>query len=370
MYKMFLGALLVMVTLSSVAHADLNVSTDTFGTTSDGRVVTRYTITNANGLKASLIDLGAILVTMEVPDRDGTLANVNLGCKTPDDYLTISPYFGCIAGRNANRIAKGKFTLDGKEYSLAINNEPNHLHGGIIGFNKVQWQAEAFLTPNKAGVKFTYHAKDGEEGYPGNLQTNVWYTLNNRNELTIRYQATTNKPTPVNLTQHSYWNLAGQGNGTILDHELTLNADNYTPTDETLIPTGEILPVKGTPFDFTMAKTVGKEIGDVEGGYDLNFVLNRGEEDRGLVWAATLRDPKSGRTMTVHTTEPGIQLYSGNFLEGTITGLENKVYPKNGALCLETQHFPDAINQPNFESTVLRPGEVYNHFTVHAFSAE
>jgi len=339
-----------------------------YGTTADGVAVRQYTLTTAQGLRAVLIDYGATLVSLETPDREGNLANITLACPDLASYEANSPYFGCIAGRCANRIAKGKFTLEGEEYTLAINNEPNHLHGGVKGFDKVVWQSEGFTTDNGVGVKFTYLSEDMEEGYPGNLTSVVKYTLSNDNTLSFDYEATTDKATVVNLTQHSYWNLGGHGAGTILDHELLIRATHYTPGDETMIPTGEIAPVAGTPLDFTEPTAIGLRIDQVEGGYDHNFVVdgNPGE----LRHAATVSDPKTGRTMEIHTTEPGIQFYSGNFLDGSFEGLDGVIYPKHSGLCLETQHYPDSINKPEWPSVVLRPGETYRHYTVHTFTAK
>jgi aldose 1-epimerase len=331
----------------------------------EGEYITAYTLTNSNGLSATIIDYGAILVNFLAPDRDGKLADINLACANYESYAKDSPYFGAIVGRYGNRIAKGKFTLDNQEYTLAINNEPNHLHGGIKGFDKVMWDGRESVSSDWAKVTFTYVSEDGEEGYPGTLSCTVSYTLNNDDELVFDYTATTDKATPVNLTQHSYWNLGGHGSGDILDHELMLNADHYTPTDDTFIPIGEIAPVEGTPYDFTSPKTIGSRIGQVEGGYDINYVLN--SKDGSLALAARVHDPESGRVMEIYTTEPGIQFYTGNFLDGTFAGKDGVVYEKNGAFCLETQHFPDSPNQPNFPSTILRPGETYRHTTKHKF---
>lgn len=339
-----------------------------YGETKDGGAVSQYTLTNANGLKAVLIDYGATLVSLETPDRDGNFANITLGCPNLQSYEENSPYFGCVAGRCANRIALGKFTLDGTEYTLATNNPPNHLHGGEKGFDKKVWTSEGFTTAQGVGVKFTYQSADMEEGYPGNLLSTVKYTLGNDNSLSFEYEATTDKPTVVNLTQHSYWNLGGHGAGTILDHVLKLHASRYTPTEETLIPTGEIAPVAGTAFDFTEPTAIGARIDQVEGGYDLNFVLDESPDP--LKPAARVSDPKTGRVMEIYTTEPGIQFYSGNFLDGSFEGLDGVIYPKHSGFCLETQHFPDSINKPEWPSVVLRPGEVYRHHTVHRFSAE
>jgi aldose 1-epimerase len=369
-------------------RTQMSVTKEPFGHLPDGSAVEIFTLTNDGGLKARLMTYGAILVSFEVPGRDGRPGDVVLGYGTLDGYVKNNPYFGAIVGRYGNRIAKGLFTLDGVPYKLAANNGENHLHGGVKGFDKVVWAAEPVKEAGAVGVKFTYLSKDGEEGYPGNLACAVTYKLTNvkgralaaevdlrakpgapsaDNELTISYEATTDKATPVNLTHHSYWNLAGQGNGDILRHELGLNADRYTPVDKGLIPTGEIVPVKGTPMDFTTPMAIGARIAQVEGGYDHNYVLNRIGE--GLFPAARLHDPQSGRTMEISTTEPGIQFYSGNFLDGTITGKSGKVYQKHCGLCLETQHFPDSPNKPNFPSTILKPGNVYKSLTIHKFSA-
>lgn len=364
-----LGALLLSAGLASADEGKtMGIEVGAYGTTKDGIAVKQYTLTNCNGLKAVLIEYGATLVTFEAPDRNGKLANITLACKDLAGYEAHSPYFGAIAGRCANRIAKGKFTLDGVDYTLAVNNPPNHLHGGLKGFDKVVWQSEGFTTANGVGVKFTYVSKDMEEGYPGNLTSVVRYTLNNDNELSFDYEATTDKATVVNLTQHSYWNLGGHGAGTILDHELTLNAANYTPNDPTAIPTGEIAPVAGTPLDFTKATAIGARIDQVEGGYDLNFVLN--DTSSNLHPAAKVSDPKSGRVMEVSTTEPGIQFYSGNFLDGSFEGIDGVIYPKHSGFCLETQHYPDSINKPAWPTVVLKPGETYRHHTVHKFSVK
>lgn len=364
-----LGAV-VLACSAALAHegTTMGIAVSPYGTTADGVAVKQYTLTNQHGLKAVLIDYGATLVTLDTPDRDGKMANITLACPSLESYEANSPYFGAIAGRCANRIAKGKFTLDGTEYTLAVNNGPNHLHGGVQGFDKVVWRSEGYTTDNGVGVKFTYVSADMEEGYPGTLTTVVRYALNNDNELSFDYEATTDKPTVCNLTQHSYWNLGGHGAGTILDHVLTLNAAQYTPGDDTFIPTGEIAPVAGTPLDFTEAVAIGARIDQVPGGYDHNFVLN--DTSRELHLAARVSDPKSGRVMEIHTTEPGIQFYSGNFLDGSFEGLDGVIYPKHSGFCLETQHYPDSINKPEWPSVVLRPGETYRHHTVHKFSTE
>jgi len=366
----FFLALGLLLALGTAGAEDSRMGLDVgdYGTTSDGQVVKAYTLTNTHGLRAMLIDYGATLVSLETPDRDGKLANITLACPNLESYEKNSPYFGAIAGRCANRIAKGKFSLDGKAYTLAVNNEPNHLHGGIKGFDKVVWQSAGFTSDAGVGVTFTYVSKDMEEGYPGNLTTTVKYTLTNDNELSFTYEATTDQATVVNLTQHSYWNLGGHGAGTILDHVLQINANRFTPGDATMIPTGEIAPVAGTPLDFTTPTPIGARIDQVEGGYDLNYVLNDTTPE--LHFAARVSDPKSGRVMEIHTTEPGIQFYSGNFLDGSFEGLDGVVYPKHSGFCLETQHYPDSINKPEWPTVVLRPGETYRHYTVHKFTAE
>jgi aldose 1-epimerase len=308
---------------------------------------------------------GATLVSLEVPDRTGRPGDIVLGYDTLDGYIKNNPYFGSTVGRYGNRIAKGRFTLDGATYQLATNNGENHLHGGTKGVDKVVWKAESVRGDGEVGVKFSYLSKDGEEGYPGNLNITVVYTLTNDNELKISYEATTDKATPVNLTHHSYFNLAGEGD--VLAHELTINADAYTPVDAGLIPTGEIRPVKDSPFDFTTPHTIGERIAQVEGGYDHNFVLRSGGGKMDVAVQAV--EPKSGRVMEISTTEPGLQFYSGNFLDGTITAKGGKAYLKHYGFCLETQHFPDSPNKPNFPSTILRPGAVYKSLTIHKFSA-
>ncbi|GMV92552.1 MAG: aldose 1-epimerase [Candidatus Hydrogenedentota bacterium] len=351
----------------ATAQAKVQISERPFGQMPDGGVVTAFTLTNANGVKATLIELGATLVSLEVPDRDGNMADVVLGWDTVEDYLDHGSFFGCIAGRYANRIAKGKFTLDGTEYTLATNNEPNHLHGGNVGFDKVVWKGVPFATEEGPSVRFTYLSKDGEEGYPGNLACAVTYTLTNKDELKIAYEAETDKATPVNLTHHSYFNLAGHDTGSVLDTVLMIDASRYTPVDDTLIPTGELAPVLGTPFDFTEAHPINAKFDQVEGGYDLNYVLDK--TTGWLELAARATEPSSGRVMEVLTTEPGIQLYTGNFLNAT-GGKGGAEYPKNSGFCLETQRFPDTPNHPNFPSCILRPGDKYSHITIYRFSTE
>jgi aldose 1-epimerase len=340
-----------------------------FGKTPDGTPVELYVLTNANGLKAKVMTYGATLTELDVPDRDGKLGDVVLGFDDLEGYLKGHPFFGSTVGRVANRIAKGKFTLDGKEYKLAVNNGPNSLHGGLKGFDKVVWKAETVQKPDAAAVKFSYHSRDGEEGYPGNLDATVTYTLTNDNELRLDYTATADKATPVNLTNHTYFNLAGNGN--MLGHELMLEADRYTPTDDTLIPTGEIKPVRDTPLDFTTPHTIGSRIARLKGdpgGYDHNFVLGGGGKK--LALAARVREPKTGRVMEMYTTEPGVQFYTGNFLDGKLKGKGGVVYAKHQAFCLEAQHFPDSVNHANFPPMILRPGKTYTQTTVYKFSAK
>lgn len=361
---------MVAASLCTVAQGlEMTIKKDVFGKTTDGQTVNAWTLENGLGMRAVLIEYGAILQRLETLDREGSSANIVLGFDTLEGYETQNPYFGCIVGRYANRIADARFTLDGKEYTLAPNDNGNTLHGGEKGFDKVVWESAAATGRDDAvGVVFRYTSADGEEGYPGELQAKVTYWLSGENGLEIEYEATTDKATVVNLTHHSYFNLAGQGDMDVLDHRLHLNADHYTPTDEGFIPTGEIAPVADTPFDFTKATRIGSRIRDVEGGYDLNYALNG--PTGWLRYAARVIDPDTGRHMTIHTTEPGIQFYSGNFLDGTITGTDGKVYERHYGFCLETQRFPDTPNQPHFPSAVLRPGEVYKHKIVHRFGAE
>jgi len=345
-----------------------------FGKTADGTPVELYTLTNANGLEAKITNYGGIVVSLLVPDRDGKPGDVVLGYETLEEYIENNPYFGTLVGRYGNRIARGKFTLEGIEYTLAQNDGENHLHGGPKGFDKVVWKADAVRSKKSVGLKLTYLSKDGEEGYPGNLSVTVVYTLTNDNELKIEYTAVTDKVTIVNLTHHGYFNLAGAGLGDILGHELMIKADRFTPVDKGLIPTGELRSVKGTPMDFTRAVAIGARIDQAAGqlvlggGYDHNWVLNNG--DGSLALAAKVYEPTTGRVMEVYTTEPGIQFYSGNFLDGSITGKGGKVYEYRYGFCLETQHFPDSPNKPDFPSTVLKPGETYTTTTIYTFSVK
>jgi aldose 1-epimerase len=328
-----------------------------------------YTLTNTNGIIAKITNFGGILVSLEVPDRNGTLADVTLGFDKLDGYLGEHPYFGAIVGRYANRIGKAQFTLDGKVYKLAANDNENHLHGGIKGFDKKVWRLEDIdYNADEAMVKLSYVSEDGEEGYPGNLACSVTYTLTKVDKLRIHYEAETDKTTVVNLTNHSYFNLAGQGNSDILGHEMLINADKYTVVDKGLIPTGENRPVKGTPMDFTTPMTIGSRIDQVEGGYDHNYVLNSGGGT--LALAVKVYEPTSGRVMEVYTDQPGVQFYTGNFLDGSITGKAGKVYKKHYGFCLETQHFPDSPNKPDFPSVLLHPGQKYQTQTVYKFHAK
>lgn len=343
-----------------------SVSKTSFGQLPDGTAIDLFTLTNANGLVAKVTNYGAIITEVHVPDRHGKLGDIVHGFDNLDQYLQKHPYFGATVGRVANRIAKGTFTLDGQTYHLAINNGPNALHGGLKGFDKAVWHAEPQAG---AAVKFSYTSADGEEGYPGNLKVVVTMALTDANELTIDYSATTDKATPLNLTNHSYFNLAGSGD--VLGYELMLAADAYTPVDANLLPTGEIKPVKGTPFDFTSSTPIGARFSEIKTtpvGYDNNFVLRSGGQ--ALALAARVHDPKSGRVMEVLTTEPGIQLYTSNFLDGSLRGKGGAVYGPHSAFCLETQHFPDSVNHPNFPSSILRPGQTYRQTTVHRFSAQ
>jgi aldose 1-epimerase len=347
------------------------VQKSAFGMTKEGTPVDLYLLTNARGTKAKIITYGGIITELHVPDRDGKFDDVVLGFDDLQGYLEGHPYFGAITGRVANRIAKGKFTLDGKEYQVAVNNGPNALHGGVKGFDKVVWKADPQQAADGVALKLTYRSADGEEGYPGNLTTTVVYMLTNQNELKIDYIATTDKAGPVNLTNHTYFNLAGPKSGDILGHILMLAADQYTPVDDTLIPTGAIKPVKGTPLDFTMPTPIGARIAELKGdpgGYDHNFVL-RGE-GKVLALAARVQEPKTGRVLEMFTTEPGVQFYTGNFLDGKQKGKGGVVYRKHGGFCLEAQHFPDSVNHADFPSVILRPGKTYTQTTVYKFSTK
>jgi aldose 1-epimerase len=337
--------------------------------------ITVYTLRNSHGVETQITNYGAIVISLKVPDRNGKFDDVVLGFNKPEDYVKRNdPYLGAIIGRYGNRIAKGRFTLNGAEYKLAVNNGENHLHGGIKGFDKVVWTGRQIRTKDGPAVVLTYLSKDGEEGYPGNLRVRVTYTLTNKNELKIDYSATTDKDTVINLTHHSYFNLSGEGNGDILNHQLTINADRFVPTDAGSIPTGELRKVSGTPFDFLQSTAIGARINQDEeqlklgNGYDHTFVIN-GVPGK-LRLAATARETSSGRVMEVWTTEPGMQLYTGNFLDGSLTGKSGKPYPRRSGFCLETQHYPDSPNQPSFPTTTLKKGATYKSTTTYRFTAQ
>jgi aldose 1-epimerase len=376
-------------------HGSLSIEKESAWGVLNGTPIDRYTLSNGR-MTVKIITYGGIIQELWAPDRRGQTANVTLGFADLAGYTTGAPgyppgaapnpaYFGAIIGRYGNRIAGGTFQLDGNTYTLDINNDPNHLHGGFLGFDKQVWEAEPFKRKRAVGLKLSRTSTEGEgcthtippdcTGYPGNLEVEVIYTLDKRNNLWMDYTATTDKPTVVNLTNHAYWNLAGEGTGTIYDHRLTLNASHYTPVDETLIPTGAIDPVAGTPFDFTTPHAIGERIREnhpqlVFGrGYDHNWVLDRPAGDTGLIEAAKLKDPSSGRVLRVLTTEPGIQFYSGNFLDGTLYGTSGRAYRQSDGLALETQHYPDSPNKPQFPSTRLDPGETYETTTIYSFSA-
>ena len=352
------------------------ITSEPFGE-ADGQAIEKYTLTNAGGMAVSILTWGATVQSIMVPDKTGAMGDVALGFDNLDDYLTKSPYFGAIVGRYANRIAKGTFTLDGKTYTLAINNDPNTLHGGDKGFDKQVWTASPGDGEGGPSLTFSRTSPDGEEGYPGTLDVSVTYTVTDANELRLDYLATTDALTVVNLSNHTYFNLAGEGSGTAFDHSLQINAATYTPVDPTLIPTGEIAPVAGTAFDFTTPHTIGERIRDAADaqimiglGYDHNFVLDRpSPDDTSMVEAVVVTEPTSGRTMTVSTTQPGVQFYSGNFLNGAISGPAGVAYRQGDAFCLETQHFPDSPNQPDFPTTELAPDGQFTSTTVYAFSA-
>jgi aldose 1-epimerase len=348
----------------------MTIASSLFGTTAEGIPVRLYTLRNTKGVTVKITELGLIVTEIHVPDREGKLGNVVLGFDNLARYLKGHPFFGAIAGRVANRIAGARFAIDGQEYPLAKNNGPNHLHGGLKGFDKQIWKSWPLpCTAHEAAVEFSYLSLDGEEGYPGNLHVTVRYTLNDQGELRLDYWAVTDKPTPVNLSNHSYFNLAGQGD--ILGHELMLAADFYTPTDTGLIPTGEVRSVQGTPVDFSVRTRIGarhEQAGLKPAGYDHNFVLRGGGQS--LALAARVAEAKTGRVLEVLTTEPGVQLYTANHLDGSVVGTGGVTYPRHGGFCLETQHYPDSINKPHFPSVVLRPGQRWQSSTVFRFSVE
>lgn len=346
------------------------VSKAAFGKLPDGTAVEIYTLTNGRGLTAKIMTYGATLTELHVPDKNGKTADVALGFSSLEPYVKGHPYFGSTVGRYANRIAKGKFTLQGKKYTLAVNNAPNHLHGGVKAFDKRVWKATPLQSAAGPAVRFTYTSPAGEEGYPGRLNAMVTYTLlKDRNAVRMDYRATTNRATPVNLTNHAYFNLAGEGNGDILGHVVLLNARRYTPTDATLIPTGKIANVAGTPLDFTTPTPIGKRIQQAGGtpkGYDHNFV----RDGKGFGLAARVTEPASGRILELHTDEPGFQFYTGNFLDATLKGKKGEPYKQYTGFCLEAQHYPDSPNQPNFPSTILRPGQTYRQHTEYVFRVQ
>jgi aldose 1-epimerase len=355
-------------------HASPTVTKEKFGTTAEGQVF-RYTLTNGRGMRVRILTYGGIIQTVEVPDRNGHSANVALGFANLAGYIPNTAYFGAIIGRYANRIAKGTFTLDGVTYHLPINNDPNSLHGGTVGFDQHIWATTSFRHGDDVGLVMTHTSPDGDQGYPGTLTATVTYTITPENQIKVNYKATTDKATIVNLTNHSYFNLDGEGTGTIYSHRLMLNANRYTPVDPTLIPTGSLDPVAGTPLDFRHPTAIGARIRNgfsqlvIGHGYDHNWVLNR-HDTTSLVLAARVDEPGSGRVLSMFTDQPGIQFYSGNFLDATLVGTSNHMYREGDGFALETQHFPDSPNHSNFPSTVLRPGQVFKSTTVYQFSTE
>ena len=370
-------ALFATASASSAGHRP-TIPKASFGSLADGTPVDIYTLTNSRGMEVKILTYGGILQSIKVPDRHGRFTNVTLGFDNLADYVAKSPYFGCITGRYANRIAKGQFQLNGQTYQLPINNPPNSLHGGDVGFDKHVWAATPVKDRHSVGLVLRFTSPNGDQGYPGRLANRVTYTLTNRNEIRMDYRArlvgNSNLKTIINLTNHAYWNLAGEGSGDINDHELLLKASHYTPVDSTLIPTGAIDPVAGTPMDFTRSTRIGKRIRDnfpqlvIGRGYDHNWVLDR--HGSGLELAARLKDPRSGRVLEVLTDQPGIQFYSGNFLDGTLYGTSHRAYRQGDGLALETQHYPDSPNHPNFPSTVLAPGQRYATTTIYKFSTD
>jgi aldose 1-epimerase len=365
---------MLLATFLALSLQGPTVTVAPFGRMPHGKAVEVYTLRNARGMEVRAITYGAIIQAIRVPDKAGRVDDVTLGYDSLQGYLTSSPYFGAVVGRYANRIARGRFTLGGRSYRLATNNGLNHLHGGLKGYDKVVWTAQSFQQGDTAVVRFQHTSPDGDEGYPGTVHVSVSYSLTPDNQLLVEYRATTDRATPLNLSQHSYFNLAGEGKGDILGHLLTIDADRYTPVDSTLIPTGELAPVANTPFDFRKPTAIGARIEQPDPqlrygkGYDHNFVLNRREG--GLVHAVRVVERSSGRTLDISTTEPGLQFYSGNFLDGSIRGKAGHQYPFRSALVLETQHFPDSPNHPNFPSTILEPGQTYRSATVFAFGVQ
>jgi aldose 1-epimerase len=374
-----LGFLLVVLLRGTALQSESKKSTpriieERFGQLADGREVLIYTVENSRRIRMRVMNYGAIIVSLETLDRRGQSADIVLGFDNLQGYQGNKPYFGAVIGRYANRIAHGEFTLDGIKYKLAQNNGTNSLHGGTQGFDKVLWHSEPFEDPHARGITFTYTSKDGEEEYPGSLKTRVTYTLNDEDELIIEYEATTDKATPVNLTQHAYFNLTGEGSKDVLQHVVKINADRFTPVDRDLIPTGELRSLERTPLDFTKTVAIGEHIDEkyeqlqFAGGYDHNFVLIKNGTEPSF--AARVTEPTSGRVVEVYTDQPGMQLYSGNFLDGTIIGKHGHAYGRRSAFCLETQHFADSPNHPNFPSTILRPGGTFHSKTIYKFSAD
>jgi len=347
------------------------IEKDVFGTTADGTPVDRYTLTNSHGLKLRLITYGATVTELDVPDRQGRFDDVVLGFDNLRQYETESPYFGCVVGRVAFRITEGKFELDGKSYQLTLNTGPHHLHGGVKGLSRVVWEAEPIDSPEQAAVKLTHLSPNGDQGYPGNLRLAVVYALNNRNEMTIEYTATTDQPTPVNLSHHGYFNLAGAASGDVLSHVLQLDADRYSVTDEAIIPTGELAPVDGTPFDFTRPTPTGARMDQIPGaavGYDLAYLLAR--RDDSLAHVATVHEPVTGRVLEIDTTAPAMIFYTGDYLDGSLRGKGGAVYSRHAGFCLEPGHLPDSVHHPAFPSVILRPGETYRQTSVYRFSTK
>jgi len=371
-----IAAALVLATCAALVaqqkSSKSEVAQERFGVR-DGRPVILYTLKNSHGVEVRAMNYGGIIQEIRVPDRDGKFADIVLGHETYDGYVPNPPYLGAIVGRYANRIANGAFTLDSKTYTLPKNDGPNTLHGGVTKtFDKAMWESQPMKDKN--GVLFEYLSKDGDEGFPGNMKVKVSYVLTDSNELVIDYQATTDKASPINVSQHSYFNLKGEGNGDILDHEIMINADRFTPVDKNLIPTGELEPVKGTPFDFTTSTKIGARIEDkneqltLGHGYDHNFVINR--KGAGMTLAARVYEPSTGRVLEVSTTQPGVQFYTGNFLDGSVTGKEGHVYKRRFGFCLETQHFPDSPNHPKFPTTIFKAGETFHQTTMFKFSTK
>ncbi len=346
----------------------MNITREQYGNTLEGKNVERFVLSNSTGITVSAITYGCIITSVKMPDREGSIAEVTLGFDSLDGYLAGHPYFGALVGRFANRIAAGRFELDGKPYSLARNIDgKNHLHGGTVGFDKKIWAAEEIEKSDRVGVVFSYTSPDGEEGYPGNLEVTVTYTLSEAGELSFEYRAETDKATPINLTNHTYWNFAAAGSGKIYDHRLTLHCSRYLPVNDDLLPTGEVLPVQGTPLDFSTEKAIGRDIGKLSLGYDHCFVADK--QPGTMAAIARLHEPTSGRGMVLSTSKPAVQLYTGNFLDG-IKGAGGAVFDKHTALCLETEFYPDAPNQPAFPSAVLRPGALYHHTTTQSLFVE